>query len=692
MEEFTVGTPHNPHGWWPRLYLAASLLTALYLLTFPLQDYDTFWHLAYGRAMVETRSFINHEIFSYTAQGKYLGSHSQLAQVILYLLWAVGGANLLLLFKLAVTSLVFMLIVKTAKVCEAGTVAGTTLALAVLIVGMGRIVERPELFSILLQAGLIWLLFRARQTGFPHRLLWVIPPAMVLWDYLHGALYGLVVLCAFVAAEVCRRLLLPKFGISRFVDPSSSFAVKRLLAWFLVTLAAMLAHPNGLLNYEHFWRVGKVGSEYKMYAEWMSPFFAQFYPYWIFLVVVLVAIAICIRHVDAAAIAILVPFIYLSLTYNRAVLAFGLAAVPATAQALGCLWKKARGFRLNHIAISVVGVCLLAGTLVYKQNYVIDNHRFGIGINDTVFPVGSVRFVVDKNLSGNMYNMDAFGGYLAFMVSPERKIFNYNQQGVFTALFDYLHKPATRAQWQISYAIVGNAAEIRAFQQDGFVPVYREPGSMVFARVNEVNAEIIKQYQLYYFNPLLPDKELFIFNKNAQSAEKLLPEMSTYLTYRQDSRIARVFAQLLRESPAVKDDRQRFELLAPAMKYNADSAALLAVHGETFFRRGDLDRAEALFMQSLEREPDNFAARISLGYIYYDRKRFAEAHEHFTALTRNHPDSAEAHYALGLAAFRLCQRQQAKEEFEKFLELAPNSSYAGKAREFLANLAAGCGS
>lgn len=47
--------------------------------------------------MVEQGGFINHEIFSYTAQRAYLGSHSQLAQVLLYLVWVLGGVNGLVL-------------------------------------------------------------------------------------------------------------------------------------------------------------------------------------------------------------------------------------------------------------------------------------------------------------------------------------------------------------------------------------------------------------------------------------------------------------------------------------------------------------------------------------------------------------------------------------------------------------------
>jgi len=674
------------------LPVTACLLAALYVMIFPLQDYDTFWHLAYGRAMVETGSFINHEIFSYTAQGKYLGSHSQLAQVFLYLLWAAGGAKALLAFKLAAASLVFLLVVNTSRLFGVGTTAGGAMALAVLVMGMNRVVERPELFSILFQALLLWILFRSRKFDYPHRWLWCVPLILVLWDYLHGALYGLVVLCAFAGTEVCRQLVLPKLGFSRFADETPFPAVKRLIGWCLVSLAAMLLHPNGLLNYAHFWRVASAGAEYRMFGEFMPPHFAQFYPYWLFLVCALALILLGIRQVDLTALAVMVPFLYLSLTYNRAVLAFGLAAVPAVAQALAQVSHRLQNLRFRKILTALLVMVMLGGVLAYKKYYVIESHRFGLGVNDQVFPVGSVRFAVANNLSGNMYNMDAFGGYLSFMVSPQRKIFNYNQPGVFTALFDYLHKPETRSQWQINYAFVGTPEEINMFEHDGFIPVYWEPGGAVFVRNSAANADIINKYRVVYFRALLSEKELLAFGKDPRSADKFMREVSAYLAHRQDPRIVKVFAQLLRESPAVRDDRQRSELLAPVMKYNVDSVDLLAIQGEISYRTGDSARAETLFRQVLDCAPTNVPARIGLGYLLYDRKNFAEAQEHFSIVTREHPESADAHYAFGLASFRLCQRQQAREGFEKFLELAPASPYAGKAKAFLVNLETGCGS
>lgn len=672
------------------LLLMACLALLSYVLTFPLQDYDTFWHLAYGRAMVASQTIINHEIFSYTAYGKDLESHSQFAQVILYALWVAGGAHALLAFKLAIAGAAFLLVVKTSRLFGADLAEGAVLALAVFVMGMSRIVERPELFSIILQALLIWLLFRARKVDYPHLWLWSIPPIMVVWDYLHGAMYGLIVLSTFVGAEVFRQIVLPKFGISRFaLETTSRAAVNRLLGWSLATIVFMSAHPNGLLNYLNTMRVLPAESKFRMYGEFTPPDFVQFYPYWLFLACVVILVLLCVRQIDLTALVMILPFLYLSLNFNRAVLAFGIAAVPATAQALHHACIRIRSYRFGTSMLAVLLFLLLVTVIVYKRFYVIDSFRFGTGISSRVFPVGAARFIKAHNLNGNMYNMDGFGGYLAFFLGPERKIFHYNQPVVFTALYDFVHKPASRQQWHINYAIAGKPEELGMFENNGYKPVYWEPTSVLYLKETTENGPVLDRFAVEYFRPLLPDRDLLALGKHPKSAHKVLQETSTYLAYRQDARIADLFAKMLREAEFLHES-QKLGLLADTLQHNEQSAALLALAGELSFKVGDMDGARSYFVKVLELDPGNFAAGIGLGYVLYEQGQFASAVRRFDLLVGNHPQAADAHYALGLAAMRLCDRETAGRGFEAYLKLAPDTKYSSRVKGYLENPDAFC--
>lgn len=677
---------HQVLSW---LILLLCAVAALYALTFPLQDPDTFWHLAYGRAMVEQGRFINHEIFSYTAAGSYLGSHSQLAQVLLYLLWQWGGANALLGFKLLVGLATFLLVLRTARFFALGRISAALLALLVILAGMSRFVERPELFSILLQALVLLLLFGYGRGAFGLRALWLLPGVLVTWDYLHGALFGLVILLTFTLGETLKTCLVPRLpflaGWNAAALPVER--LKTLWLWSGITLVTMALHPNGLMNYSHFSRVSSKTAEYAMYGEFMpTRVIPQFFWFWICLCLVLVLGALCIRRIDLTTVLIVLPFLYLGLKFNRMTLAFALAAVPMMADSLALLGGRLELVRWRRSMALALAVVVLLAVPVYKEEYAPDFLHFGSGLNDNAFPVGSTRFIQDVGLNGNMFNSDGAGGYLAFFLSPQRKIFNYNQPGVFNALTEYVHKPESRQRWNIQYALIADAKGYALFQREGFVPVYREANSMVLLKPDPGQSGLLEKYQIRYFAPLKSTVELEALSKNPRVALRLCEEISTYLTYRRDARVAGLLGKLLRPANVdvrIELDRRR-ALLEAALRENQGDVSLLQSLGDVAYRQGDLARAAVCFDAVLAQQPANIEALLNRGYIDYDRKAYQAAAAIFTRAVKAGKGEADPHYALGLAALRLGDKALMQKEFQQYLQLAPNSPFAGKARQFLA--------
>lgn len=575
------------------------VIAALYALIFPLQDPDTFWHLAYGRAMVTEGRFINHEIFSYTAAGQYLGSHSQLAQVLLYLLWLGGGANALLGFKLLIGLATFLLVMRTAQLFAVGRITAAMLALLVILAGMSRFVERPELFSILLQAFLLLLLFGYGRGAYGVRALWILPVMLVVWDYLHGALFGLVILLTFTLGETLKTCLAPKI---RFFAGWSARALtmerlKPLWLWSGMTLVAMSLHPNGLFNYTHFLRVSSKAAEYAMYGEFMpTEFIPQFFWFWICMVIVLALGALCLRRLDLTALMIILPFLYLGLKYNRATLAFALAAVPLLAHSLAMVDARLKAVRWWWGGALALPVVVLLAVPYYKEVYGPDIFRLGNGLNENAFPVGSTRFIADVGLNGNMFNTDGAGGYLAFFLAPQRKIFNYNQPGVFTALTEYVHKPASRSRWDIRYALVDDAKGYTMFLREGFVPVYWEPNAMVLLKPMPEQAALLEKYKIRYFEPLKSTEQLVELSKKSWVAPRLCEEISIYLTYRRDERLAELLGKLLRPAnPDVQVElAQRRSWLESALRENQGNLSLVQTLGDVAYQQDDLARRRLL--------------------------------------------------------------------------------------------------
>lgn len=659
------------------------------LVAFPLQDYDTFWHLAYGRAMVESGTFINHEIFSYTAPGAPLGSHSQLAQVVLYLIYRAGGADGLLVFKILVALVVYGLVVRTARLFAAPAAVAASIGLLAMVAGMSRFVERPELFSILGLAWLVYLLCRySRSGGEAGKGIFALPVIFVLWDYLHGAVYGLVFLGAFVAAETLKHLAAPRVGWLRSrAIPLQARAMRRLWLWTGITLGAMLLHPNGLLHYEGFWRISSLAGDFAMYGEWASPAFdAQFFGYWLWLALVLILLVMSIGRIDLTLLITLLPFACLSLQYNRATLSFCLVAVPLVAESLSSLCKNGKRFtRLKAMAPPLILLLATGTAIVYKAWFTIDSFKLGTGVNENVFPAGSTRFVKAAGLTGNLYNMDGFGGYLAYHLSPERKIFHYNQPGVFTALPDYVHNPETRSRWNINYAIIGKAEELQMLEREGFVPVYWEPTAMVLVQATEANGEIIERYGIRYFQPLLSDERFRDLARSPLVFPRLAQEMADYLALRHDRRLADLLGNLLAPSGGGLPVERHLDLVQSALPFNRDSPWLLAAQGGARYRSGMLAEARESFQAALRLEEGFEEARLQLGYIAYDLKDYQQAAGEFQRVLQKNPDNANAHYGMALTSVRLAQTSKAREHFGRYLELVPNGPFAEKARQFLAS-------
>jgi tetratricopeptide (TPR) repeat protein len=334
------------------------------------------------------------------------------------------------------------------------------------------------------------------------------------------------------------------------------------------------------------------------------------------------------------------------------------------------------------------GVLLLLVIPVYKELYAPHAHKFGVGINDNAYPVGSTRFIRDVGLKGNMFNTDHAGGYLAFFASPEQKIFHYNQPGAFTALTEYLHNPETRPRWNISYAIVREFMEYKMFEPDGFVPVYREPSGMVLVKPGGENDSLIKKYRIRYFEPTQSTEELEALSKNPIAARRLLEEMSIYLTFRSDARIAWLLGKLLNPDhlETKLTLRERRPLLESALRQNRDSVALLLALGNLDYRMQNLDKAAILFDEVLTLDGKNLSALLSRGYIHYDRKAYRDALDLFKVAIDAAPNEPDPYYALGLAAYRYGDSALANSSFETFVQLAPTSPYAAKAQGFLKKL------
>jgi len=660
------------------------------LVTFPVGDFDIFWHLANGREMLARGGIINEEVFSFTANGNHFSNHAWLAQILFFLIFKTFGANGLIAVKVLITTIIGACLYSFARRQGCSALTAALLCLLAFGASLFRYVERPELFSALFLSMTGALLFSYRSRTCSAKILPALPLIMLLWDVMHGALYGVIFLIAFVVCETIKSALPAKASATFPSMPKKE--LQTLWLWFGITIAAMLLSPYGLRTYDFFYEFMNKNLMTSMTAEFQPSTLGGQPLFWGMLALTITSIFFAGRALDLTSLGILIPFTTLAIRYVRGIGPFSLAAALLLAVNLAPMLAalSARPDRKRRFD----GLCLImliAGlgyAIYYKFSSPPRYDSLGFGISGDSFPVGSTRFVKTVNLTGNMYNTDRYGGYLAYYLFPERKIFHYNHHILFTALERYVHEPESRAQWQINYAIVGRSDEWDMFSRDGFVPVYWEPTGAVMIKNTDENKALIRRYAIRYFSPVMPREEFYEKAKNPIVMPTLAKETSDYLAEREDRGKTDILVEMLSKQSIVAP-KASLELLVRAVQYNADNPKLASSIGIFSYQLGLTEQAVKYLKVALGLDPRQIEARFSLAYLLYDQQKYEAAANHFTKILQMNPRHPDTIYGLGLCQYQLGRKQAARRSFQEYLDLVPDGPWAEKSRKFLVDLPVG---
>jgi hypothetical protein len=231
-----------------RLAIAGALLLAV---SRTWVDPDLWGHLRFGHDIL-SGGLPRVDAYSFTSDIPWI-NHEWLAEVVMYLSWAIAGATGLIALKTLVvlaTLAIVAVIIRT----EVAHDPLRDFLMFVAIAGMWiRIyVARPQMFSLLVFAAVLSLL-RAADRGSRFRL-WVIPPLFAVWVNLHGGwIVGLGALGIWTAFTLMRH-------------PPDRPPAALLISIAIVSLAATLVNPYG-------WRMwtflfDTVGLDRPMIDDW----------------------------------------------------------------------------------------------------------------------------------------------------------------------------------------------------------------------------------------------------------------------------------------------------------------------------------------------------------------------------------------------------------------------------------------
>ncbi len=387
-------------------------------------DPDTWWHLNAGKWMIEHGELLRVDQFSYTRLGEPYPTPGWPVQILLYLVYQVGGIGGLNLLTGFVFTLAFYFVSKALSGNEMLKASALILGAAVSSLHASA---RPALFTLLFSAMFLWVLEDYRW-GRSNRLK-LLPPLMVAWANSHGLAvigFGLVGLYA--------------LGMTKVEKHGSRLAIANLpktlyiLIPFLLLAACLNPYGPALLLYP-LQAASVHWTAAQHIQEWQSPDFHRSFvqPFIWLLLLTLAMVGANRKRLALTDFLLVASFAYLGLYSARNVALFGLAAPVVLTRAAAPLveaWARLSPKRVvapkplfrRVLIYLVLGALTLVGLarvvqMLPNQANLVELEKAGM-----IAPAGALEYLKTEQPAGRMFNSYNWGGYLQWAL-PEYPLF-----------------------------------------------------------------------------------------------------------------------------------------------------------------------------------------------------------------------------------------------------------------------------
>ena len=642
-------------------------------------DYDFGWQMATGRWVAQHHQIPSTDIFSYTAQGQPW-IYPVGAGLIFYAAYLVGNYALLTwLGAAACVGTVALLIWRRSVLAP---------ALAILAIPMIalRAVPRAEMFTVVLFAAFLALLWRQHESG--RAQLWLLPLLMAAWVNLHlGFVAGLALLGGYVLVEALEMVWPER-------RQAAADRLRHAWPWLMATLAATVVNPWGAGIYRALLRQERATAAHSQWiTEWApvqlnwtlaSTSFSlrnpdsAFYP---MLLVAAAALALALRQRKLGAAMLLAGAALVAIRHIRFQALFAEVVVVVGAgvltSALAGLWERVRQAHFASLAVvgllyCVVGLgCVRAVDLVSNRVYLGSTNlsTFGAGLS-WWFPEAAARFVERENIPGHIFNSYNEGGYLTWRLGPKYpdyidgraipfgpKLFERNQ-ALMSTLPESPEWQREAERYEINAIIVplGRYYGVDLFPvlrqfctSTAWRPVYLDEVSAVFLRRNAQNESLIQRFEVDCAKAPLPrvvpqGQDSQAFNQWANAAALLhalgrnseaFAASANALGIRDSAFVHFLRGNLLEEAGNLRGAEQE-HLWSAALEDNGSTWSRL---GEIYRREGRLTDAIKAWKRAADllRQPD--PELLSLGYAELDAHRPREALRAFDRAGASRPAS-----------------------------------------------------
>ncbi len=222
--------------------IATAFLTLWASLYVPIFDGDIWFHLLYGKQIIENHTLTpDHTLYSWTPSSNDHIYCAWLGEAIYYLSYKYLGLSGIIILRYLAATTFFLTILHLARQRNTLLNPVTWLAaiLCILIINI-TLFDKPEAISFALMAAIVWNWFQIKQLNkklFFH--IYLFPILILIWVNTHGVfLFGCLFLLCVGIGETLNQLFYPKNGLPRSV-------YYHLLLALSLSLCAVFITPYG---------------------------------------------------------------------------------------------------------------------------------------------------------------------------------------------------------------------------------------------------------------------------------------------------------------------------------------------------------------------------------------------------------------------------------------------------------------
>jgi hypothetical protein len=501
-------------------YISLAIIVNILTFLINMPDYDLWARLAVGSIFFQTGHILKHDIFSYLPT-KYLWiDHEWGSGVVFYFLTNHFGDKGIFALKAFIILAIFILVIKIIKL-QTNKYPESILYFILfgfsLIPGMGAPV-RCQVFTYVFFILWIYELEKIKLGEF--KLIWILPLTMLLWVNMHGGfIAGIGLIIIYILGEsLNRKNPLKYFGILALVLPVTLINPYGYKLWNYILEASLMPRP-----YIMEWQPISLSGPIHMIEGIKIHMLAGF------LIFVLLTMIAGIRLIaqkekpDWTRIILVLSLLYLSIMHQRHTEFFILAVSGLLYHQYVNIFEPIRNFIKKNLTENTYkiwnvikysfGYILLAALFIYC----VPKLSNSIILDPLGYPVGSLEFIKQNQISGNLATRFQWGSYAFWKLYPQCKVLiDGRYEEVYpNAVFDAAMQFSVRkGDWQ---EILRNFhADVLVLPKSNYSPadvstlmdwklVYQDAASVVLLPKNK-----LRPFYIYpdYRNPLYFKEDL----------------------------------------------------------------------------------------------------------------------------------------------------------------------------------------